>query len=87
MRWYWSTDGDSIRYCKNDNLVPKTEGSKPMMELPRTIPDDVDWGRYLTEAKALAVSLGVLLPPPKPPRKPRISKKQTLREGPQELCL
>lgn len=59
VRFYWSTDGDMIQYKKNGNKVPKSDGSRPLMELPDTFPDDVDYERYVAESEAILTTLGV----------------------------
>lgn len=59
VRFYWSTDGDPIVY-PNGNRVPKTEGARPLVELPAVVPPDVDWDRYVREAERLARDLGAL---------------------------
>lgn len=54
VRWYYSKDGHEIRYKKpnkqgNHNLVPKSEGGKPLMEL-NDLPEDIDYDKYVSEA-------------------------------------
>lgn len=61
-RWYYSTDGDSIHYSNNGNLVPKTaegNGVKPMMDLTDDIPKDMDYQWYIDEAISKLKDLGV----------------------------
>lgn len=60
VRYYWSKDGDEIRYVNADRKVAKTDGAKPMMELTDLIPEDVDRERYVEEATKLAKDLGAL---------------------------
>jgi len=59
VRWYLSTDGEPIRYIKNDNKVATSSGAKPMMVLPKKLPDDIDYPAYLAAAKKLLKNLGV----------------------------
>ena len=64
VRWYYSLNGDSLHYCVNDNLVPKTaegNGVKPLMDLPddNKIPDDLDYNWYINEAISKLKDLGV----------------------------
>lgn len=59
-RWYYSLDEKrSIHYLNNDNKVPKANASTACMKLPDTIPQDLDVGRYIEEAKTLLKSAGV----------------------------
>ena len=59
-RWYYSLDERrSIHYVNNDNKVPKANASTACMKLPDTIPQDLDVGRYIEEAKTLLRSAGV----------------------------
>jgi hypothetical protein len=49
-RWYYSTNGDVIRYETNGNKVPLTDGAVPLMDLPDRLPDDLDYDWYINEA-------------------------------------
>jgi hypothetical protein len=62
VRWYYSKEGTSIHYKSNGNLVPKTgewNGVKPMMDLTKDVPADLDYGWYLNEAISKMKDLGV----------------------------
>ncbi len=61
VRWYWSTDNDPILYASNGKLVSKTTGAKPLMELTDRLPDDIDYARYIKEARKLASDLAVVM--------------------------
>lgn len=64
VRWYYSTETktETLRYKKNGNKVPKSEGAKPLMELPDVLPTDIDYQAYIKDAikslKTLGVSYG-----------------------------
>jgi len=65
VRWYYAVptnfDEDylnEIIYAKSGNKVPKSEGAKPLMELPDTLPDDIDYDRYLQESYSILVDIG-----------------------------
>lgn len=60
VRWYYSTStmGNTINYKKSGNKVPKTDGAKPLMELPATFPKDVNYEWYLNEAQYVLVNIG-----------------------------
>ncbi|HEY7867328.1 MAG TPA: DNA polymerase [Psychromonas sp.] len=59
VRFYYSLDGDQISYKKNGNKVPKSDGSKPLMDLPESIPEDLNCQWYIDEAISLLNDLGV----------------------------
>ena len=58
VRWIYSTKGDTIRYKKNGNKVPKSDGSMPIMELD-SFPEDIDYDRYIDEATSILDDLGL----------------------------
>lgn len=57
VRFYYAKNGTSIHYAKNNNKVPKSDGSKPLMELTE-LPSDIDYVRYVREAEEILESLG-----------------------------
>jgi hypothetical protein len=62
VRWYYAAaDGgySQIRYVASKNLVADTEGSRPMMELTDTLPDDIDYARYVQIAQNILTDVGV----------------------------
>ena len=79
IRYYWSTDGDPIVKVKahaktgNRPMVPKTEGAAPCMTLPDELPDDIDYDRYIAEAREILMDIGFVRRPP-PQRRIRITK-------------
>lgn len=51
VRWYYSTKTDTaIHYISNGNMVAKTTGAMPMMNISGIIPDDLDYQWYIDEA-------------------------------------
>jgi hypothetical protein len=63
VRFYYSTEvgaDECITYAKNSNKVPRSDGGKPMMELPETMPDDVDYDRYVEMAREVLKDMGVM---------------------------
>ena len=63
IRYYYATSvpsEETIRYVKNGNKVPMSEGTRPLMELPDSFPDDVDYSVYLTAAEKLLCEVGYL---------------------------
>lgn len=84
VRWYQSNDPslEPIKYVKNGNKVPKTEGARACMTLldKTAHPADLDYGWYRKEAIKIAIAVGcsaylteeelqLVAPPPKQPRK------------------
>jgi hypothetical protein len=57
VRWIYSTNGDQISYKKNGNKVPKSDGSRPIMELEE-FPKDIDYERYINESKQILEDIG-----------------------------
>jgi len=59
VRWYYAraTVG-AIRYNGSGNKVPESDGAKPLMVLPDTLPSDLDYGRYISEAKKILTEIG-----------------------------
>ena len=60
VRWYYA-EGESggITYKTNGNTVPKSEGARPLMQLPDDLPDDIDYTWYARESYAILNDLGV----------------------------
>lgn len=64
VRWYYAKGVTSaIHYLKNGNLVPRSEGAKPLMDLPDEFPSDVDYKWYEDECKDMLLSLGAIVRP------------------------
>ena len=60
VRWYYAKDKrGAIYYKKNGNKVPMTDGAKPLMILPDSLPDDIDHGWYIKKAHDMLNDLGV----------------------------
>lgn len=61
VRWYYAKgEKGTIRYKINGYTVARTEGAKPLMELPEKLPDDIDYEWYVSEAKSILTDIGVL---------------------------
>jgi hypothetical protein len=62
VRWYYATNGaGTIRDRTSGSTVPKSEGCKPLMELPDTLPVDVNYLWYFAEARSLLNDVGVTI--------------------------
>lgn len=60
VRWYYGeNETGGIVYRESGNMVPKSQGAKPCMDLPTEFPDDIDYGWYIDEAYAILKDLGV----------------------------
>lgn len=60
VRWYYAKgEQGAIHYQKNGNKVPKSDGAKPLMDLPDTVPSDIDYEWYIIEAKEMLKTMGV----------------------------
>ncbi len=59
VRWYYALgELGTINYQVNGYTVPRSEGAKPLMQLPDAFPDDVDFDWYIGEAKQTLVGIG-----------------------------
>lgn len=48
----------TINYTKNGNKVPNSLGCRPMMDLPDSLPDDIDYNYYIDKANELLIGVG-----------------------------
>lgn len=61
VRFYYAKGVQgSLSYAKRKAKVNNSDGGKPVMELPDTLPDDIDYGRYYAEAHAILQDIGYL---------------------------
>lgn len=60
VRFYYAEgEKGALTYKTNGNLVPKSEGAKPLMALPDELPADIDCGWYIREAYAILEEVGL----------------------------
>lgn len=60
IRWYRSTRrGTSLAYIESGNKVPNSDQAEPCLQLPDTMPCDVDFEWYIGEAYDLLADLGL----------------------------
>jgi len=60
VRWYYRAgETGAIRYVSNGNMVATSEGGCPVMTLPDTLPDDIDYDRYVSMARDILSEIGV----------------------------
>lgn len=59
VRWYYSTESQGeIVMAKSGNKIARSDGAKPCMDLPSTIPQDLDYDWYVTEAYSVLEKIG-----------------------------
>lgn len=60
VRWIYSANHRDayIAYERNGNLVGKSEGARPLMELPDKFPDDIDYAWYIEAANKILEEIG-----------------------------
>ena len=61
VRWYYSIDNKGyIQYKLNGNKVAKSDGAKPLMDLPNKFPSDINYNWYIEEAISMLYDIGYL---------------------------
>lgn len=61
VRWYYARDSHGCIVTDAGNLVAKTEGCRPMMQLADEVPEDLDYEWYIREAAGLLRDAGVMV--------------------------
>ena len=60
IRWYYARgEAGVIAYRTNGNTVARSEGARPLMDLPDEFPRDVDHSWYIRECEEILMDLGV----------------------------
>lgn len=61
VRWYYpKNEGGYIAYVGSGNKVGKTDGARPLMDLPETFPTDINFDYYIKEANDALYEVGLL---------------------------
>lgn len=61
IRWYYAAnEGGEIIYASNGNKVPRSDGARPLMELPEEFPSDVNFEWYEAEAHEILKEIAYL---------------------------
>lgn len=61
VRWYYpKNEAGYIAYVTSGNKVGKTDGARPVMDLPTEFPDDIDYQWYINEATSMLYDCGRL---------------------------
>jgi hypothetical protein len=59
IRWYYAEGMEGeIVYAKSGNKVPRSDGAKPLMELPSTCPTDINRQWYIDECSKILTEIG-----------------------------
>lgn len=59
VRWYYAQDErGQINYVMNGNAVGESEGGKPLMDLPDSFPQDIDYAAYVEKANSMLFDIG-----------------------------
>lgn len=60
IRWYYAKNmRGTINYKNSGNMVPRTYGAKPIMDLPEYLPQDIDYDWYIRECEDLLGDIGM----------------------------
>lgn len=60
VRWYYGAGQRGHIATPKGGMVAKSQGAKPCMDLPDTLPPDIDYNWYVTETISMLQDLGVL---------------------------
>lgn len=75
IRWYYAKGEDGeINYKTNGNKVPRSDGARPLMDLPDVFPADLNHEWYLNECNEMLMSVGVIN------RIPKVKKTRSKKE-------
>jgi len=59
VRWYYGKhELDAMYYKTSGNKVPRSDGAKPIMDLPNTLPSDIDYDWYIAETYKFLKEIG-----------------------------
>ena len=62
IRWYYSTNTEGeLVYVMSGNKVPRSDGARELMILPDTLPIDINYEWYITEAQRILVDIGAVI--------------------------
>ena len=61
MRWYYGKgERGTINYILSGNKVPMSDGARPLMDLPPSFPNDVDYECYVEKTISILYDIGYL---------------------------
>jgi hypothetical protein len=62
VRWYYANDiAGHIVLAKSGNKVPKSEGAKPVQDMPKAFPTDINYDWYINEAYDILRDIGYMI--------------------------
>lgn len=59
VRWYYGMDRSSYIADPKGGRVATSAGAVPVMQLPETLPSDIDYGKYINEAMEMVADVGL----------------------------
>lgn len=60
VRWYYAQGAaGTINYKINGYTVARSEGARPLMQIPDSLPTDIDYAWYIAEAESILKAIGV----------------------------
>lgn len=59
VRWYYARATKGCIVTPAGGQVAKAEGCKPLMTLPDALPADIDYAKYIADARAILAEIGV----------------------------
>lgn len=61
IRWYWAKgETGCIQTVQTNNKIARSDGGKPIMDLPDIFPDDIDYKKYIAEATKVLYDIAYL---------------------------
>lgn len=64
IRWYYATgEKGCINAVSNGYKIPKSDGAKPLMDLPDVLPEDINRDHYISEAYSILHDIGYYAKP------------------------
>lgn len=61
LRWYFAKNEiGAINYVLTNNKIADSEGGKPVMDMPESFPDDIDYERYIQLTQDILYDIGYL---------------------------
>jgi len=61
IRWYYGKNElTDIYYKTSGNKVPRSDGAVPLMDLPKQLPDDIDYNWYIDESNKFLKEIGAV---------------------------
>ena len=62
VRWYYGDNPNAwIQYKQSGNMVPRSISAWPVMELPDSIPENLNYDWYVDETKSILKDIGVMI--------------------------